>query len=246
MAISDNILDRDKRAYKENTSDGGLDRRVTDTSSQIKLDTANSLLTSLITATTDRTQKTQITNGTNDAAVGNSTPSLSDYGLVVRSLPYEPIRYAAATDGFAVVATPTDIFEIKGSGTKTVRVKKITVSGRTTSGSPVACIIKALKRSTANTAGTAVTTTMVPLDSTSAAATAAVKHYTANPTLGTLVGNIRTHSITFQAAGLLQIIEMTFETPLILRGTSETLAINFNSTSVTGSSICCYVEWDEV
>jgi hypothetical protein len=38
MAISPNIYDRDKAAYKENTDDGGLDRRVTDVSTQAKLD----------------------------------------------------------------------------------------------------------------------------------------------------------------------------------------------------------------
>lgn len=38
MAISDNIHDRDKKAYKENTTDGGLDRRVTDVTTQGKLD----------------------------------------------------------------------------------------------------------------------------------------------------------------------------------------------------------------
>lgn len=38
MAISPNILDRDKAAYKENTTDGGLDRRVTDVIAHDKLD----------------------------------------------------------------------------------------------------------------------------------------------------------------------------------------------------------------
>lgn len=38
MAISPNIHDRDKAAYKENSNDGGLDRRVTDVTSQQKLD----------------------------------------------------------------------------------------------------------------------------------------------------------------------------------------------------------------
>jgi hypothetical protein len=86
----------------------------------------------------------------------------------------------------------------------------------------------------------------VPFDSTSSAATAAVKHYTANPTVGTLVGNIATRSITFQSAGLLQVIEIEFENPVILRGTSELLCVNFNATSITGSSICCNAEWEEV
>ena len=203
-------------------------------------------LTSLITATTDRTQKTQLTNGTSDVAVTNTAPALNNQGLVTRPLPYEPLKYAAATDNFAVAATATDIARLLGSGSKTIRVKRVVVSGRTTSGSPVACIIKLLKRSTANTGGTSVATTAVPLDSTSAAATAAANHYTANPTVGTLVGNIATRSITFQQLGLVETLIFDFETPIILRGTAEQLSVNFNSTSVTGSSICVNFEWEEV
>jgi hypothetical protein len=46
MAISPNIYDRDKAAYKENTLDGGLDRRVTDVSTQEKLDDVISAINS--------------------------------------------------------------------------------------------------------------------------------------------------------------------------------------------------------
>jgi hypothetical protein len=185
----------------------------------------------------------------NDVSVSNSTPNLSNYALNVRPLPYEPARYSAATNNFAIATTATDVFRILGSGSKTVRVKRLKVSGRTTSGSPVACVIKVLKYSTANTGGTSVTTTVVPIDSNSAAGTATVNHYTANPTLGTLIGNIDTRSITFQSVGLSPAGELIFdfsENPVVLRGTSQQLSINFNSTSVTGSSICCVVEWDEV
>lgn len=44
MPISNNILDRDKAAYKENETDGGLDRRVTDVTTQGKLDEVINLL----------------------------------------------------------------------------------------------------------------------------------------------------------------------------------------------------------
>jgi hypothetical protein len=175
-----------------------------------------------------------------------ATPSLSSSSIVVRGLPFEPQKYIAATDGFAIATSATDIFRIVGSGSKTIRIKKITISGRTTSGSPVPVIIKIIKYSTANSAGTSVTTTVVPADSSNAAGTATANHYTANPTLGTVVGNIATRSVTFQAAGLLQFLDLSFDTPIVLRGTSQQLSVNLNATSITGSSICCSAEWEEV
>lgn len=171
-------------------------------------------------------------------------------GVVTASTPRvvtaEREKYSAATNNFTIAASATDIARLLGSGSKAVRVTKVVVSGRTTSGSPVAVIIKVLKYSSANTGGTSVATTAVPFSSTYAAATASANHYTANPTVGTLVGNIATRSITFQSAGLLQILEFNFENPIVLTGTSEQLSVNFNATSVTGSSICVNFEWEEV
>jgi hypothetical protein len=158
----------------------------------------------------------------------------------------ENLKYASATNNFAIAAAATDVARIIGSNTKTIRVKKVVVSGRTTSGSPVACIIKLIKYSTANTGGTSVATTAVPLDSTSAAATAVANHYTANPTLGTAVGNIATRSITFQALGLVETLIFEFQNPIVLRGAAQQLSVNFNATSVTNSSICVNFEWEEV
>lgn len=175
-----------------------------------------------------------------------TNPALTDRGLVTRSLPYELNKYAAATTNFTSATSATDVARIVGSATKTVRIKKIRISGRTTSGSPVACIIRLIKRSTANTGGTSVAATVVPFDSNSPAGTATVNHYTANPTLGTTVGDVACSSITFQASGLLQIIEHVFENPIILRGVVESLCINFNATTITGASICINFEWEEV
>lgn len=197
---------------------------------------------------TNKTQFTKLTDGTDDGAFETSTPGLSTSGLVIRPLPFEPQRYRASSGGFAIAASATDVFRIVGSGSKTVRVTKMIVSGRTTSGSPVAVVIHCRKRSTANTGGTEVGDTEVPLDSNNSAATATVGHYTANPTLGTDVGVIDSRSITFQQVGLSPAGELIleFKTPVVLRGTSEQLSINFNATSVTGSSIACVVEWEEV
>ncbi len=140
---------------------------------------------------------------TNPVSAPTTVPSLSDAGIVVRPLPFEPATYSASVNGFTLAATPTDIFNIIGSATKTIRVTKIRLTGTTTSGSPISVSVMLTKRSTANTGGTRATAINVPHDSTSAAGTANVGNYTANPTaLGTLVGNIRSHRATFNQSGL--------------------------------------------
>lgn len=96
--------------------------------------------------------------------------------------------YSATVTGLVAVATPTDIFTITGSGTKTVRILRVSWSVTASLGTVFDLVL--LKRSTANSAGTSTTRTSVPHDSINAAATATVRAYTANPTLGILAGNI--------------------------------------------------------
>ena len=208
-------------------------------------------ISSLITSTTDRSQKTQLTNGTLDVAVTTGAPSLSDNAIVVRPLPYEPQTYSASGAGFIPAATPTDVYLISGSATKVVRIHTISVSGTTTSGSPIKCTINLIKRSTANTGGTSVVSTNVSHDTNNAAATVVARHYTANPTLGATVGVVRSVTNSFQAAGLtVGSIDFNFEDdggqPFILRGVAESLAVNFTSTTITGGVVSVAVEWSEV
>jgi len=189
--------------------------------------------------------------GVENAAIESAiaTPSLAASGLVVRPLPFETVTYAAVASAFTSAATATDVFVITGSATKTIRVNRVIVSGTTTSGSPIKITVNLIKRSAANTGGTVVADTEVPYDSTSPAATAVVTHYTANPSgLGASLGVIRSTTTSIQASGFTEIIVWDFkdERPLILRGTSEILAVNFNSTSITGSVISITVEWAEV
>jgi hypothetical protein len=181
----------------------------------------------------------------------SSVAKLSDNALVVRPLPYEPQSYSATGSAFVPATTPTDIYLISGSASKTVRIRKVRISGTTTSGSAIKCTINLIKRSTANTGGTAVISTNVPHDSTNAAATAVAKHYTANPTVGTAVGTVRSVTTSFQAAGIsVGTIDFNFDNdgsqPIVLRGITENLAVNLNSTTITGGVISVTVEWSEV
>jgi hypothetical protein len=158
--------------------------------------------------------------------------------------------YAGATAAFASAATATDIFVIYGSATKTIRVLRIQVyATQTTAG---AASIFLIKRSTAPTGGTSVATTKVPLDSTSAAATATVQHYTANPTVGTTVGNVQAYrGIIPAAASLINNPICTWDfgnrpgQAIVLRGTGEGVAVNLNGVTVTGGSFIINCEWTE-
>lgn len=158
--------------------------------------------------------------------------------------------YSAAINGLVTAALATDVFEIKGSASKTIKITKLEISGTTTAGSGITIPGTIIKRSTANTGGTSTALTAVPHDSLNAAATATLKAYTANPTLGTLVGGLIAKRITFTQSGAQRpdnIFEFTtrIAQPVVLRGTSESVCVNFGGTTITGPLISIYVEWTE-
>lgn len=163
--------------------------------------------------------------------------------------------YVAAVVPFTPPATPTDMFLIQGSATKTVQINRIEITGsQTTAGSNIFYLIR---RSTANTLGTAVASTKIAMDTNDAAATAVVQHYTANPTaLGTSAGNVAVRRVYTPAPatalsnnGLITTFD--WETGqagknIILRGTSQFLVVNFNGAALpAGLSIGFNVEWCE-
>lgn len=187
--------------------------------------------------------------------IRNISPSGSEYGLVVRNIPKVRETYSATAFGIVPAASATDVFTITGSESKTIYIHKIQVSGTRTAHAHNQVIL--LKRSTANSGGTSTTRTAVPHDSTNAAATATVTSYTANPTLGTLVGELasNTLSLPVQTPSNAQgnggsvtpwLWEFTsIGQPLVLRGTSQVLSINFNSVTITGGNLNFSIEWSE-
>jgi hypothetical protein len=179
------------------------------------------------------------------------SPTSTAPGLITRPLSYEPATYSAGITSLSAAGAATDIFTITGSATKTIRVLKITVSATKTSETIVPLLI--LKRSTANTGGTSSTLDNVPRDSQDAAATAVVRAYTANPTLGTLVGNVKATKIVFventKSTNSNYRLEFCFtseqEKPVVLRGVGEVLALNLGATTVAGSNINIDITWTE-
>ena len=162
--------------------------------------------------------------------------------------------YNATIAALTPVASATDFFTLTGSATKVIYVRAIGCTG--TSTTVASLIVSAMVRSTADTLGTSTgSPAAVPLDSSFPAATATVLAYTANPTVGTLVGNV--------GSGLLQtlapasangfpnglyfnFLQVNGDQPIVLRGTSQVLALNAGGNSFSsGANLTCSVTWTE-
>lgn len=173
----------------------------------------------------------------------NTTPWL------VESRVGTPITYSAAITQLATATTATDIATITGSGTKTIKVLQVVLTATETTSAVRDVFL--IKRSTANSGGTSSTITNVPNDSSNAAATATVRSYTANPTLGTSVGTIRARKTDISATNLVGSSDRVIwdfgfmRQPVVLRGTGEVLAINLNGVTWAGSSVNIEIEWIE-
>lgn len=159
--------------------------------------------------------------------------------------------YSASITGLSVAITPTDIFTIIGSNTKIIKIISISFSATKTNSSINDLIL--LKRSTDNTGGIFTTPIMVPHDSIDTPATAIIRAYTTNPTLGILVGNLRADKIlipsgTSSSSPIINSIDVvsTIAKPLILNGPSEIISVNLNSVSLSGASIDLNIIWIEV
>lgn len=160
----------------------------------------------------------------------------------------------ASANGTALAALTTDFWCIQGSGTKTVFVTSILVTGQR-SGTGVSAQLNLVIRSTADTGGTSTNLTAGPLDSNNAGATATVISYTANPTLGNLVGVIKSYVAVQQgtATSIIPGPQLGFieqwgtvrgVQPITLRGTAQEACLNLNG-ATTWTNAMVTVEWYE-
>ena len=171
-----------------------------------------------------------------------------DNGVVVTK--YGDRTVYDATYIFTADAAATDIFTITGS-TKRCNILHASVTGIQTTASVIKAVL--LKRSTANTGGTATTVTSVPIDSDNAAATATVRAYTANPTTGTLVGIIQydylftPDNATNKGSGVSGFLTNERNgIPCAVLHNGEVIAINLDGQTVSGNSFACHIRWEEV
>jgi len=115
------------------------------------------------------------------AAAQNVVPQTGvTFGYIAKT------TYSAGFIGLVPAASTTDLLCIAGSATKTVKLQSIKISG---SGTAISVPATLLKRASADTGGTAASTTANPAnniskrDSGNATASATVIAYTANPTI---------------------------------------------------------------
>ncbi len=156
--------------------------------------------------------------------------------------------YAASSGPFSAANSATDIFYIKGADGFRVRVLSIEISGSQTTAGQVEIILA--KRSTANSGGTSASPTKIPFHAGSAAASASVLNYTANPTTGTLVGNIKDDKVfvpatTTEILGPQTIWDFSDVGGIPLNDATQGLAVNLAGATVTGDSWNINVVWSE-
>jgi len=165
------------------------------------------------------------------------------------NLPSPAITYSAVANGIVPATAATDLVTIYGSATKTINILNVWVTGvQTTAGQAQVLLIK---RSTANSAGTSTAPVKIPYDSNDVAATATFLAYTANPTLGTAIGNVRgDRAFLPGAASASDAQGLTWSfingKNMILRGVAQGIAINLNAATLAGGSINVTIEWTEV
>lgn len=153
----------------------------------------------------------------------------------------------SATKNIGVAGSATNICQLRGSATRTVRLRRILLSG--TAAAVQSELIGIQKYSTAF-AGNGASTTAVPWDSQAAAASAAVESWTANPTAGTLVGSLIDPFFTWNNAttGVGAPLVLTFGergSAAVLRGVAQSITVNMNANPGTSNFVSCTFEWTE-
>lgn len=147
--------------------------------------------------------------------------------------------YTISGENYAGYALATDMLTICGSATKTVKIVAMSIRINTTAAALQN--VKWIKRSTANTGGTATNPVLFPVNSTRAAAPAdcVVSLYSVIPaSLGTVVGTVAYASVVTAlataapsgflmtqvnpAASVISLVE-----PITLNGVNESLCINW-------------------
>lgn len=149
-------------------------------------------------------------------------------------------------------ASSTDICSLSGSATRTVKVRRVIISGF--SAVTVSEPFSIVRRSAQNTgAGAAMIkavydTTNSLTNSAANSSTAALAEIWTSPTLGLLVAQLADVFISF---GLSTALNSAYEfdfgrlgSPVVLRGVAQNIAVNLNGNVFTGSLTCTF-EWTE-
>ena len=167
--------------------------------------------------------------------------------------------YSAAFIGLVPAASATDVICLAGSATKTVKLIGVRLSG--SAGTLVSLPITLVRRVSADTGGTAGSTTanpantISPRDTNNATATAVPIAYTANPTIvDTAPTYLDSAELTLPvtSAGT-SITPLVFDyervsnltQPVTLRGVAAQACLNFNAVSVSSGVLNGTLTWTE-
>lgn len=166
--------------------------------------------------------------------------------------------YSSVALALPPAASATDIACIAGSATKTVYLNRIDISG--VAGTLVASPFTLVRRASADTGGTAATTTanwannIAKNDSLNATATATLISYSANPTINdtspdyirSAVVTIPTTAAVTQNNGVSWVWDSTqFGQRPALRGIAQQFCINLNAVSISSGVLQLAIEWTE-
>ena len=167
------------------------------------------------------------------------------------SLNIQP-TYMTGASQVTPAATPGVVVEIKGSATKTVRVKKVIFQLNATTAKQWP--ISFQRASAAVTDGTPVTPVITKADTSDPAATAVISHFTANPTPAAanpansvlFIQDVTATAPATAAAPLVVDFTANGNKAFILRGAADCLVIRLGGGALTAGERFSYsVEWSE-
>lgn len=188
-----------------------------------------------------------VQEGLKDTA-GNSQAALSDTNGRQFIKPYVDTTTTSyhASASFAASST-TDNAVLPGNATNTVLVTKITVTCKQTTAGQIN--VELLKRSVADTVGTAANMTVVPDDANYASGVSVPKSYTGTgPTVGAAVGDLDNAQIGCMASATAtpnDVFVFRPLKPIVLRGTAQMLAVNVGNAALTGGNLTVTFDWME-
>lgn len=161
------------------------------------------------------------------------------------------VTYMAAALNLALATGATDVLTIAGFASLNVRILELKAYIKATTAAAF-YDAQIVKRSALDTGGTSSSVTAVPMVSTDAAASATVKAYTVNPTLGTAVGPIATETgfaPLDSAPSLIEPVVFTFGDDsgkaATLVSATEQLALNLNAGLPNGGHANIFIRWTE-
>lgn len=176
----------------------------------------------------------------------NSTLN-SVFTLVYDNSTMKP-SYTSTSTMFTIPAFATDVCSLAGSATKTVKVRRVALTGVATAVATEP--VEIIKRSASPTGGTQVVDAVTTLDSINAASTVLAEHFTANVTPGTIVGGLYLQSLTYAnfttGVGGSTIFEFGQRAqPIVLRGVLQNVTVNLLGWTPPAGQLNCTFEWTE-